>query len=797
MSHHRPRALARPSLLALALLLLPVVYGLTLARSVVFGDPTEYTFVAHVLGIAHPPGYAFYTLLGKLFQTLLPVGAVAWRMHALSAVVATATALFIFGTVRAAAGALLPARHAPWDTVAAVFVALSYGLAADVWQHAIHANPHIVTAAFLALNLFLLTRWAAGGARQPRWLLAFALSAGLGVTHHPLTVMSFPAYALFILLARPAIWREWRTWLAMLGCALLGLALWLYFPIRSAMAPPFGPATMTTLSGFLDHVLARGLSESLPYFGLADVPARALVFWSLLRLQFSLPALFLAGLGLVWPILARRARPAAATAVPAWKLTVLYALALAGNYAFVMSLRAQDIMAYLLGLLVVVSVLAGVGLYGLLALTATRLRPSPAALALLAAALFLLGPGLQLARNAPVISLRDETAAEDYANAVFDRFAATAENATLLNDWEHMTPLWYARFVEERWPAASDVRPVLVSTARPWLESVFDTLPGGPVYLSNYRPEIVAAGFRLRPDGPFYRVVEPGDSTLPPDLTPLAATGAAAELDGYALPQRAVTAGDFVPLTLALRAPAGTADYYVPIVRVGELSFPFTTDSHVISPLWQPGEVIVERFDFALPHDLPAGDYPVTVALRNLSAGGEEGPAMPLGELTVSVQAKQPNTDRLLANFRQRVGLEAATARVGRERRAAVWSEPLPARPGDTVQLLLRWRSLAPAEESYTVFVHLIDAANRPLVALDYTPLGGSAPTHLWIPKWLPGQRLLDPYRLVLPADLPPGQYYIEVGLYEMVGLRRLHMADAAGNLIGDRLILGPVNVAE
>ena len=797
MLHRRPRALARPSLLALALLLLPVVYGLTLARAVVFGDPTEYTFVAYVLGIAHPPGYAFYTLLGKLFQTLLPLGTVAWRMHALSAVVATATALFIFGTVRAAAGALLPARRAPWDSVAAVFAALSYGLAADVWQHAIHANPHIVTAAFLAVNLFLLTRWAAGGTRQPRWLLAFALSAGLGVTHHPLTVMSFPAYAVFLLLARPALWREWRTWLAMLGCAVLGLAVWLYFPIRSAMVPPFGPATMTTLSGFLDHVLARGLSESLPYFGLADAPARALVFWSLLRLQFSLPVLFLAGLGLVWPFLARPAARDAAVTVPAWKLAVLYALALAGNYAFVMSLRAQDIMAYLLGLLVIIAVLAGLGLYGLLALTAARLRPSPAALALLAAALFLLGPGLQLARNAPVISLRDERAAADYANAVFDRFAATAENATLLNDWEHMTPLWYAQFVEGRWPAESDVRPVLVSTARPWLESVFDTLPGGPVYLSNYRPEIVAAGFRLRPDGPFYRVVEPGDASLPAGLSPLPATGAAAELAGYALPRRAVTAGDFVPLTLALRAPAGTADYYAPVVRVGELSFPFTTDSHLISPLWQPGEVIVERFDFALPHDLPAGDYPLTVALRNLSADGAEGPAVDLGRLTVSARDRLPASDGLLANFRQRVGLEAATARAGGERRAAVWDEPLPARPGDTISLLLRWRSLAPAEESYTVFVHLIDAANRPLLALDYTPLGGSAPTHLWIPKWLPGQRFLDPYRLTLPADLPPGQYYIEVGLYEMVGKRRLHMADAAGNLIGDRLILGPVDVQQ
>jgi hypothetical protein len=85
---------------------------------------------------------------------------------------------------------------------------------------------------------------------------------------------------------------------------------------------------------------------------------------------------------------------------------------------------------------------------------------------------------------------------------------------------------------------------------------------------------------------------------------------------------------------------------------------------------------------------------------------------------------------------------------------------------------------------------------NRPVIDnLDYTPLGGAFPTHLWIPKWLPGQRVLDPYRMELPPDLPPGTYQIEVGLYEMVSRRRLHISDTNGNLVGDRYILGQVIV--
>ena len=775
------------------LLLIPILYLASMARSLVLGDPTEYTLVAHVLGIAHPPGYAFMTLAGKLFQTVIPFGEIPWRTHLLSATAATLAAVLIFATIRR-----LPIRPASKGLagMAALFAALTVATAADVWQHAIHANPHIITATFLVANLFFLTRWwsaqrneeAAGG---DRWLFAFSLTAGLGVTHHPLTVFSFPAYALFILAVRPAIWKEGRTVLKMVAFALLGLAVWLYFPIRSPMEPVFGPDDMNTLDGFLDHVLARGLSESLPFYGAADQPARALVFWTLLRLQYALPTIFLAGLGVAW--LARRGRRA---------LLLLYGLALLSNYAFVINLRVQDIMAYLLGPFMVVGLLAGVGLLALLIVLRRRLRERPpaaagAALAVTFAVALFFGPAWQMARNLPAISLRDYDEGRRHVEQVFETFNGRGEGAVLLHDWEHMTPMWYSRYVEGRWPDPADVRPEFVSTARPWVESVYAFLPGGPVYLNGYRREIVDAGFRLRPRGPFYQVVEPGESSVPPELTRLEEPAPAGEIElvGYRLPETDAAAGEIVSLTLAMRAPVTPTHYYVPVLRVGELTFSFTTDSHLVTPLWQPGEVIVERFDFALPHDMAAGVYDVTVQVNDLTAARLTELALPVGALRVSARPDPPATDHLLANFRQRVGLASALAWNGLTVRRAPWEEALPARPGDTVNLVLQWESLAQAEESYTVFVHLIDAANRPLVTLDYTPLGGAAPTHLWIPKWLPGQRLWDPYRLPIPADLAPGVYYIEAGLYEMTSGRRLHLSDAAGNLGGDRFILGPVVV--
>lgn len=806
------------------LLLIPLIYLFTLAQFPVFGDPSEYTFVAHILGIAHPPGYAFVTLLGKLIQTIVPIGTVAWRSHLLSAVAGTLACLCLFGTVRTATTNLPGSRNlAGLSVVAALFAALSVGTAVNHWQHSIHANPHIITGTFLVANLFFLTRWWAIGEASSTlsngWLYAFCLSAGLGITHHPLTVFGFVGYALFIVLVRPSILRDWRTLLKMVAFALLGLTVWLYFPIRSPMIPGFGPTTMNTLEGFLAHVLARGLSDSLPTFALADMPNRQLVFWTLLRLQYTLPTIALALFGFGWlcyqgvssvRLSSIQVSSHPLTPSPAL-LLILYTLPALGTYAFVISLRAQDIMAYLIGPLAVVGLWAGIGLFGLVSLIINAKgqigkegNGRKIVAVLFVGFFFVVGPMVQFVQNAPQVSLREYRAAQDYVDALFDQFGGQGQGAVLLNDWEHMTPLWYAQWVDGRWPSATDIRPELISPggANPWLEAIFNYLSGGPVYLSNFRPNALAGTeFRLRPSGPFFQVVEPGEETVPPELTAVPASGEDIEIVGYLLPETAVTAGDFVPLTLAMRTSQSTPDYYVPVLQVGDgvtgVRFEFTTDSHLITPNWWPDEVIVERFDFALPHDLAAGSYPVTVKFKNLSQDSELPTTLALGSLTVTPQDSPPQTDHLLANFRQQVGLVSAVARANGDTVHALWSEEdaLLVQPNDTINLILEWQSLARAEESYTVFVHLIDGNNVPRMALDYTPLGGAAPTHLWIPKWLPGQQMLDPYRLVIPPELPPGTYWIEVGLYEMVNGRRLHISDEHGNLNGDRYILGPVVV--
>ncbi len=68
-------------------------------------------------------------------------------------------------------------------------------------------------------------------------------------------------------------------------------------------------------------------------------------------------------------------------------------------------------------------------------------------------------------------------------------------------------------------------------------------------------------------------------------------------------------------------------------------------------------------------------------------------------------------------------------------------------KPGDSIGVWLNWQAQQQVDESYTVFVHLIDGNNQLITQEDYTPMGGAFPTELWIPKWIAGQTVNDPYQ--------------------------------------------------
>lgn len=92
----------------------------------------------------------------------------------------------------------------------------------------------------------------------------------------------------------------------------------------------------------------------------------------------------------------------------------------------------------------------------------------------------------------------------------------------------------------------------------------------------------------------------------------------------------------------------------------------------------------------------------------------------------------------------------------------AVW--PTVARPGDSIQVQLTWLSDMPTARPYKVFLHLLDSAGAPVSQRDSEPVGGFRPTT----GWQPGEIIVDNHGIILPSGLPPGEYRLRLGLYDV-----------------------------
>ncbi|MBI5350741.1 MAG: hypothetical protein HZB77_15705, partial [Chloroflexi bacterium] len=408
-------------------------------------------------------------------------------------------------------------------------------------------------------------------------------------------------------------------------------------------------------------------------------------------------------------------------------------------------------------------------------------------------ALFLLFPIVNAFYWSPLISLRNLRDADRYVESVFDQFAGKNKNAILLSDWEHATPMWYHQYVNNRAPDPRDVKMVYVN--KPMIEAIQEHINAGSLYLLEYNLGVVDAGFRLRAEGNFYKVMPPAAAQdVQPQKTASQKFGAV-EIVGYDILKTSARGGESIPIILYIRANKITEEVIHPFARIGSWETRFTTDSRLLTPQWKVNEIIAERWEVRVPFDAPAGDYTMKVGMSNLTTDEEFKELVELGTIRIEKTGFSEKPAFLVANFDNRVGIESATAWIGGSPVFnSPWQQPIKVRAGDSIEIRIKWRAIHPPENSYTVFVHLNDSNGALIASKDYTPLGGSFPTMLWFPKWIEGQRVIDPYRITIPRETD-GEYYIEVGLYGLRSVVRASALDAEGKLAGDRFVLGGVTV--
>ncbi|HTX58753.1 MAG TPA: DUF2723 domain-containing protein, partial [Verrucomicrobiae bacterium] len=282
-----------------------IVYVASASHEPASWDTAELQGVPYILGIAHPTGFPFYVLLGYAWSHLLPLGSVAFRMNAMSAV-AAAGAVALAYALAVELGAPRPVA-----LLASLWLAFTH----DIWQHAARAETQDLALLLSGAAVYAFVRWLRGG--DGRWFLGAFAAYGLSLATHPNAMWVLPGFVAGALVAKR---RPHGKQLAAAALAMLaGVLFYTYLPLRSAYVVAHGADPAHVLAGapgglfwnYDDPSTPAGLRLELTgaEFGAPAFLPAALdpahyqaAFWALLREiaeQYGAFALALAVVGLV------------------------------------------------------------------------------------------------------------------------------------------------------------------------------------------------------------------------------------------------------------------------------------------------------------------------------------------------------------------------------------------------------------------------------------------------------------------------------------------------------------------
>lgn len=218
------------------------VYSLTLAPTVTGEDSGEFIAACHSLGISHPPGYPLYTLLGKAFSLLIPVGNIAFRVNLLSAVFASLTV-----------GLLAVCLNARLQNKAiAITCSLIFAFSKVFWSQSVISEVYTLNAFLFLTGLFLIEQWTKEKANN--YLIAFIFVFSLAMTNHYITILSLPVFFLYLLGKDKDLFHKKEVYLCAPLVIILALSVYLVLPVRAAKDPGMNWGDPDDFYSFLYHV---------------------------------------------------------------------------------------------------------------------------------------------------------------------------------------------------------------------------------------------------------------------------------------------------------------------------------------------------------------------------------------------------------------------------------------------------------------------------------------------------------------------------------------------------------------
>ena len=242
-----------------------VLYAASTPRTVMLEDDGLFITTATFAGVAHPPGYPLYVVLGWL-ASLIPFGSIAWRVHSLSGLMGALTCACIAWIVLRRTG----------SRPAALLAGAAFAVSEHFWSQAIIADVYTTNAAVVFLTLALVQE--AAQRRSTRLWVTAATVYGLGLAnHYPLLILASPLFFAWAVAAG----KDFRGRLHYLvpAAALPAAALYAWMVWRSNQPLPInflGPIGSwgeflsfvdRSIYGHIDKNVNAGLADKFLYAG--------------------------------------------------------------------------------------------------------------------------------------------------------------------------------------------------------------------------------------------------------------------------------------------------------------------------------------------------------------------------------------------------------------------------------------------------------------------------------------------------------------------------------------------------
>jgi Protein of unknown function (DUF2723) len=212
-----------------------LVYFFSVERTGSLWDCGEFVSGAYKLQVVHPPGAPLFLIIGRLFTVVADwfssdPSTRAFAVNLLSGLCSAFAAMFICWTAMMLGKLALVGRDREADdsefmalAATGVVAGLCTAFATSVWFSAVEGEVYSMSTFFTAFTLWAMMKWyyLPDKPDSDRWMILAVYAAGLSIGVHLLSLLTFPALALFYYYKKT----EKPTFLGMLASGVVGVLL--------------------------------------------------------------------------------------------------------------------------------------------------------------------------------------------------------------------------------------------------------------------------------------------------------------------------------------------------------------------------------------------------------------------------------------------------------------------------------------------------------------------------------------------------------------------------------------------